>query len=180
MQIGWRLEHRTKHAIHANNMVTMPHQIPDNSNNDNTISEVNSDENTIVSQMSIQSPTYTMRGCIQRSVTTKSDLHETSITHSDPFFRMSGALEQHTSWSSKCTVSACYSMSIYCTTMLEFIAKLDDLVAVCLTCNPDVICIVESWLYADNTDDEISLPNYSIVRLDRNRNESVIVMYMVM
>ena len=53
---------------------------------------------------------------------------------------------------------------------------MDDSVAVCLTCNPDV---VESWLYADITDDEISLPNYYIVRLDRNCHGGGIVMYIL-
>ena len=46
-----------------------------------------------------------------------------------------------------------------------------------LTCNPDIVCIVESWLSDDIQDNEISLPNYSVVRLDRNRHGGGIVMY---
>ena len=35
---------------------------------------------------------------------------------------------------------------------------------------PDVVCLVETWLCSDILDTEISIPNYSIVRLDRNRH----------
>ena len=90
LQTGWHLEQCTKPAKHANNTVTMLHQIPDDSNNDNTGSEVNSVENTIVSQISAQSLTHTMSGCIQESKTTESDPHESSITHSDPFLGCRG------------------------------------------------------------------------------------------
>ena len=93
---------------------------------------------------------------------------------------MSGALEQHTSWSSKCTVSACYSnenFSVLYYNARCLLPKMDDSAAVCFTCNPDVIYIVELWLCADITDDEITLPNYSIVRLDRNRHGAGNVMY---
>ena len=57
--------------------------------------------------------------------------------------------------------------------------KTDDLAAVCLTSNPDVFCacIVESWLCADISDNEISLPSYCTVRLDRNRHGDSIIMY---
>ena len=46
-----------------------------------------------------------------------------------------------------------------------------------LAYDPNVICIVESWVCADISDEEISLPNYSAVRLDRNRQECGIIMY---
>ena len=55
--------------------------------------------------------------------------------------------------------------------------KIDDLAAVCLTSNPDVICIVESWLCADISDNEISLLSYCTIRLDRNRHGGGIIMY---
>ena len=47
----------------------------------------------------------------------------------------------------------------------SLLPKLDNLAAVCITCNPDIVCIVESWLSDDIQDNEISLPNYSVVRL---------------
>ena len=39
------------------------------------------------------------------------------------------------------------------------------------------MCIVESWLCSDISDNEISLPNYSIIRLDRNRHGGGILLY---
>ena len=45
---------------------------------------------------------------------------------------------------------------------------MDTLEALCLSSNPDIICIVESWLSADIADEELGLQNYSIIRLDRN------------
>ena len=59
----------------------------------------------------------------------------------------------------------------------SLLPKLDNLAAVCVTCNPDIVCIVESWLSDDIQDNEMSLPNYSVVRLDRNRHGGGIVMY---
>ena len=53
--------------------------------------------------------------------------------------------------------------------------KIDDLAAVSLAYDPDVICIVESWLCADISDGEIYLPSYSAVRLDRSRQGGGII-----
>ena len=41
----------------------------------------------------------------------------------------------------------------------------------------DFVCLVESWLCMDILDMEISIPNYSIVRLDRNRHGGGVAMY---
>lgn len=42
---------------------------------------------------------------------------------------------------------------------------------------PSVICITESWLCSDIMDNEISIPGYQVVRLDRNRNGGGVLMY---
>ena len=55
--------------------------------------------------------------------------------------------------------------------------KLDEIKAVCCNCAPDIVCIVESWICGDIGDNEISLPNYSSVRLDRSRHSGGILMY---
>ena len=55
---------------------------------------------------------------------------------------------------------------------------IDKLVVLCFTNIPDVVCLVETWLCMDVLDIEISIPNYSIVRLDRNRHAGGVVMYM--
>ena len=39
------------------------------------------------------------------------------------------------------------------------------------------MCIVESWLSGDISDDEIAVSGYSIVRLDRNRHGGGILIY---
>ncbi len=43
--------------------------------------------------------------------------------------------------------------------------------------SPDIICIVESWL--DNTilDCELTILNYKLLRLDRNRHGGGIILY---
>ena len=48
--------------------------------------------------------------------------------------------------------------------------KFDDLCAVIAALNPDIVCIVESWLCSDISVSEISVPGYQIIRLDRNRH----------
>ena len=43
--------------------------------------------------------------------------------------------------------------------------------------NPDIICIVESWLDPSILDNEISIVNYSLVRLDRSRHGGGVLLY---
>ena len=43
--------------------------------------------------------------------------------------------------------------------------------------NPDMICIVETWLCADVLDSEIALPGYQVYRRDRNRHGGGILIY---
>ena len=55
--------------------------------------------------------------------------------------------------------------------------KIDHLSALCLASDPDIVCIVESWLCNEITDSEIALPGYSLVRLDRNRHGGGVLLY---
>ena len=59
----------------------------------------------------------------------------------------------------------------------NILPKLDEFVALCAANNPDVICIVETWLCEDVSDNEVSIPDYSIVRLDRNRHGGGVALY---
>ena len=44
--------------------------------------------------------------------------------------------------------------------------------------NPDVFAIVESWLSPDIADSDcVSIPNYQIIRFDRDRHGGGIVLY---
>ena len=59
----------------------------------------------------------------------------------------------------------------------SLLPKMDELRLVCLSEQPDIVCIVETWLGENILDSEISIANYSVVRLDRNRHGGGIVMY---
>ena len=59
----------------------------------------------------------------------------------------------------------------------SILPKIDNLAAVCFALNPDIVCIVESWLGESIADKEVSLPGYSITRLDRNRHGGGILIY---
>ena len=56
--------------------------------------------------------------------------------------------------------------------------KFDDLCAVIAALNPDIVCIVESWLCSDISVSEISVPGYQIIRLDRNRHGGGVLFYL--
>ena len=43
--------------------------------------------------------------------------------------------------------------------------------------NPDVVCVVESWLSTEIQNSEIHIPGYFIVRLDRNRHGGGVIMF---
>ncbi len=59
----------------------------------------------------------------------------------------------------------------------SILPKLDELRACVLSQKPDLVCIVESWLSEDVTDNEILLPDYQVHRLNRNRHGGGIVLY---
>ena len=59
----------------------------------------------------------------------------------------------------------------------SLLPKMDELRLVCMSEQPDVVCIVETWLDENILESEISVDNYSVVRLDRNRHGGCIVMY---
>lgn len=43
---------------------------------------------------------------------------------------------------------------------------------------PDIICLVETWLQCEDVlDSEIRIPNYPIMRLDRNRHDGGVALY---
>ena len=56
--------------------------------------------------------------------------------------------------------------------------KFDELVALCSSDKHDIIiCAVETWLCEDVLDSEIHVPNYSILRLDRDRHGGGVALY---
>ena len=59
----------------------------------------------------------------------------------------------------------------------SLLPKFDELCTICATCKPDVVCLVESWLCDDISDNEIKIPGYQLYRLDRNRHGGGVLMY---
>jgi hypothetical protein len=54
-----------------------------------------------------------------------------------------------------------------CANVRSCLNKIDDLRITVQNQNVDILCITESWLHKDISDDIISLPNFSVVRDDR-------------
>ena len=52
----------------------------------------------------------------------------------------------------------------------SLIPKLDELRLECVNRQPDIVCIVETWLDDTVSDNELLLPDYQIYRYDRNRH----------
>ena len=59
----------------------------------------------------------------------------------------------------------------------SLIPRLDELNAICQANKPDVVCLVEIWLSTDIFDSELFIPNYTIVRHDRNRHGGGVALY---
>ena len=59
----------------------------------------------------------------------------------------------------------------------SLLPKIDNLRILCSVYSPDIICVVESWLDVDILDCEISVQGYSVIRLDRCRHGSGVLMY---
>ena len=55
--------------------------------------------------------------------------------------------------------------------------KHDELCVVVEANNPDIVCIVETWLSTDILDSEVHLPVYHVHRLDRNRHSGGILVF---
>lgn len=59
----------------------------------------------------------------------------------------------------------------------SLLPKLDELRATVTLEQPHIVCVVETWLSPDITDNELQISGYQLVRLDRNRNGGGIAMY---
>ena len=59
----------------------------------------------------------------------------------------------------------------------SLLPKLDELKAICATSIPDIVCVVETWLDNSILDNEVTVPNYQLFRLDRNRHGGGIAIY---
>ena len=59
----------------------------------------------------------------------------------------------------------------------SILPKMDELHVLVRAQNPSIVFIVESWISEDIQDCEISIEDYRIVRLDRNRHGGGIIIY---
>ena len=59
----------------------------------------------------------------------------------------------------------------------SLIPKIDELRLICATSSPHIICVVETWLGDNISDSEISILDYNVTRLDRNRHGGGIIFY---
>ena len=59
----------------------------------------------------------------------------------------------------------------------SLVPKLDHLHVLCAAQLPDIVCITETWLDNGISDNELTIPGYCIIRLDRNRHGGGVLMY---
>ncbi len=69
------------------------------------------------------------------------------------------------------------SLSVLYFNARSIVPKFDTLCLEAEMYKPDVICIVETWLCEDISDQELLLSSYQLFRLDRNRHGGGVLMY---
>ena len=69
------------------------------------------------------------------------------------------------------------SLSIPYFNARSILPKLDQLRALCAVDSPDIVCVVETWLDRDISDNELVVEGYRVVRKDRNRHGGGVLMY---
>ncbi len=79
--------------------------------------------------------------------------------------------------SSECREVGSLPLNILYFNARSLLPKIDELRALVEQKSPHIICIVESWLSESIEDNEISIGDYQIHRLDRNRHGGGILMY---
>ena len=99
------------------------------------------------------------------------------IPHTPPFRNTpSTPPPPHTHIRNKSSSSSkCFSILYF--NCRSLVRKFDDLILCCEINSPDFICLVETWLEDNITDNDILIPNYVCVRHDRNRHGGGILLY---
>ena len=59
----------------------------------------------------------------------------------------------------------------------SLIPKFDELATLCSANSPSIICLTKTWLCESISNNEILIPNYSVVRLDRHRHGGGVAIY---
>lgn len=74
-------------------------------------------------------------------------------------------------------ISSNSNLSIVYFNARSLLNKIDYLRLVCQASQPDIVCIVESWLEHEIHNDEVSIDGYDVVRSDRNRHGGGVLIY---
>ena len=59
----------------------------------------------------------------------------------------------------------------------SIVHKIDELRSNCLLYKPDIVCVTETWLDSVIENSELSIPDYELIRLDRNRQGGGIAIF---
>ena len=73
-----------------------------------------------------------------------------------------------------------YNLNILYYNARSILPKLDNLFIYVKLYDPHIICVTESWLSKDISDDELSLPGYHLFRLDRDRHGGGVLIYVLL
>ena len=71
----------------------------------------------------------------------------------------------------------CGLQIIYFNARSIYLPKFDDLCLLCADSKPHVACIVETWLEDSVFDNELTVSNYFLLRLDRTRHGGGVLLY---
>ena len=69
------------------------------------------------------------------------------------------------------------SLSILYYNARSLLPKFSELQLIAETYSPNIICITETWLSSDIQDQELFIPGYQLIRLDRNRHGGGVLMF---
>ena len=76
------------------------------------------------------------------------------------------------------TLSVQNSFKILYYNARSILPKIEELRLICASENPDIVCLVETWLDGDIGDNEFGIPNYSVIRLDCNRHGGGVALFL--
>ena len=159
LQTGWKLE------------ICLMSQLPSNPESPNQNARENHDASTIVKTSSVESnPNMNDNDNVMISNPTGQNFF---IVELEPNYTNTELIVPSLGSVCKCSVPT------NCTHLLDkinilyynvrsLLPKIDNLRILCCAYSPDILCVVESWLNSNISDQEISLQDYSIFRLDRS------------
>ena len=105
------------------------------------------------------------------------DLSSTCSLSPNPLNPLSPPKSHPNSNSDHCSCLNAGTLSILYFNARSLIPKFDELCLLVETHQPDIVCIVETWLDHNISDNEIHLPGFQLYWLDRNCHGGGVLMY---